>query len=33
MDEVGFLVKGIHENGQIKLSSVGGLWPKCCYRN
>ncbi len=28
MDEVGFLVKGIHENGQIKLSSVGGLWPK-----
>lgn len=27
MDEVGFLVKGIHESGQIKLSSVGGLWP------
>lgn len=27
MDEVGFLVKGINKNGQIKLSSVGGLWP------
>lgn len=27
MDEVGFLVKNIEDNGQIKLDSVGGIWP------
>ncbi|UUD34969.1 M42 family peptidase [Mycoplasmopsis caviae] len=27
MDEVGYLVRQIHENGQLLLSPVGGIWP------
>ncbi|WP_027120795.1 zinc-binding metallopeptidase family protein [Mycoplasmopsis lipofaciens] len=27
MDEVGYLVKNIYDNGQILLSPVGGIWP------
>lgn len=27
MDEVGYLVRSIEENGNLLLSSVGGLWP------
>lgn len=27
MDEVGFIVQDIMENGQLKLSMIGGIWP------